>query len=117
MRAGEGHASAGLGLCDDGGMAYDLGKDEGCSVKRKIAVLGRSDGRGKCRAFLRDGRETCSGAGGSFLLQIHHAVVCAVPSAAGGQIRFATRRERKERSDQRRLKSRSNVRLRMRRTK
>ena len=63
VRSGGGHASAGLGLCNDGGMAYDLGKDEGCSMKRKITVQGRSDDRGKCRALLRDGRETCSGAG------------------------------------------------------
>lgn len=61
--SGGGHAGAGLGLRNDGGMAYDLGKDEGCSMNGKITMQHRSDDRGKCWALLRDGRETCSGAG------------------------------------------------------
>jgi hypothetical protein len=49
----ERHAGAGEGLCLDGGMAYDLSKDERCDVNREITVPDWSNDRGVCRALLR----------------------------------------------------------------
>ncbi len=49
----ESHASAGEGLCLDGGMAYDLCKDERCEVNREITVPDWNDDRRERRALLR----------------------------------------------------------------
>jgi hypothetical protein len=97
----ESHAGAGYGLRFDGGMAYNLGKDERCGVTGKIAMLNLSDGRRVGGTLLRNRRETDSWAGRFFLLHSHHAVMRAVPSAAGGQIRVGDSYEGQDRRDQR----------------
>lgn len=97
----EGHAGARHGLRLDGGMAYDLGKGERCGVTGEIAMLDLSDRRRVGGAPLRNRREPDSRAGRFSLLHLHHAMMCAVPSAAGGQIRIGDRREGQHRRDQR----------------
>jgi hypothetical protein len=82
----ESHAGAGLSLGFDGGVAYDLCKDERCSVEREVTVLDLRDHCRKRWTVLRNGREFDSGSGGLRLLH-QHAVMCAVLSAADRQIR------------------------------
>lgn len=97
----ESHAGAGYGLRLDGGMAYDLGKGERCGVTSEIAMLDLSDRRRVGGAPLRNRREPDSRPGRFFLLHLHHAVMCAVPSAAGWQIHVGDSREGQHRRDQR----------------
>lgn len=97
----ESHAGAGLGLGSDGGVAYDLCKDERCSVERQVAVLDLRDDRGIRWASLWSGRESGSGAGGLCGLHLQHAVMCAVLSAADRQIRILAGRKGQYGRDQR----------------
>ena len=96
----ESHAGAGLGLGFDGGVAYDLCKDERCNVERQVTVLDLRDDCRKRRAVLRNGRESDFGSGGLCLLH-QHAVMCAVLSAADRQIRTGAGRKGQCGRDQR----------------
>ena len=97
----ESDAGAGFGLGSDGGVANDLCEDEGGSVRRQISVLDLSDGRWVSGALLRDRRDVDARAGGLCLLRVHHAVMRAVPSATGREIRCGAGGESQQRRDQR----------------
>ena len=97
----ESHAGAGYGLRFDGRMAYDLCKDQRGPVIRQVAVPDRGDHRRISRASLRNGREAGPMSRGFRHLHLHHAVMCAVPSAARRQIRIGDSRKGKHRRDQR----------------
>jgi hypothetical protein len=97
----ESHAGAGYDLRLDGGMAYDLGKGERCGVTAEIAMLDLSDRRRVGGAPFRNRREPDSRARWLFLLHLHHAVMCAVPSSARGRIHVGDSREGQHRRDQR----------------
>jgi len=97
----EGYAGAGFGLGGDGGVANDLCKDEGGSVGREISVLNLGDGRWVGGALLRDRRDVMTRAGGLCLVHVHHAVMRAVPSATGREIRCGAGGESQQRRDQR----------------
>jgi hypothetical protein len=97
----ESHAGAGLILRFDGGMAGDLCKDQRCSVERPFPVLDRRDHSRICGALLRDSRKVDSRARRFCLLHLQHAAMCAVPSAAGRQIRSGAAPEGQHRRDQR----------------
>lgn len=95
----KGHAGAGLCLWLDDGMADDSCKDQRCSVEGYVAVLDLSDHRWECGAVLRDRGE--GNAGGCCWPRHPHAMMRAVSSAAGRQIRVGADREGKQRRDQR----------------
>jgi hypothetical protein len=97
----ESDAGAGLGLGFDGGMSDELRKDERGVVERQIAVPDRGDDCREAGAGLRDGREGGAVSGDVCLGQLHDAVVCAVSSAAGREIRIGAGREGKHGRDQR----------------
>ena len=98
----EGYASAGVGLGPDGGMADDSGEDEGRSEEGEVTVAGGCDNGWIGGAVLRDRREVDPGVGGG-IGRMHRsgAVMCAVPSAAGGQICIGVGGEGQQRRDQR----------------
>ena len=96
----EGYASAGVGLGPDGGMADDSGEDEGRSMEGEVTVAGGCDNGWIGGAVLRDRREVDPG-GGVCRTRHARAVMCAVPSAAGGQICVGVGGEGQQRRDQR----------------
>ena len=96
----EGYAGACLGLGFDARVADDPGEDEGRSVERQVAVAGGCDNGWVGGAVLRDRGEVDPG-GGICRTRYSCAVVCAVPSAAGRQIRVGAGCEGQQRRDQR----------------
>jgi len=81
-------------------MADDSGEDEGRSVEGEVTVAGGCDNGWIGGAVLRDRREVDPGGG---IGRMHRlgAVMRAVPSAAGGQIRVGVGGEGQQRRDQR----------------
>jgi hypothetical protein len=93
----ESHAGTGLGLELGGEMTDDPCGDKGCSLERQVTV---TDLRYDCRvsrAVLRDRGEVDSVCRPG----LHRAMMCAVPSAAGREIRFGAGREGQGWRDQR----------------
>jgi len=79
------------------GMADESGRDQRFNGKREVAVANRRDHRRESRAVLWDGGEVDS----RCRRELHRAVVCAVPSAAGRQNCVAVGREGQQGRDQR----------------
>jgi len=95
-RAEERDAGAGFSLAIDRRMRDSRGEDQRCGVDGELVMLCRADRPGVHGAFRGNYADLVSTRHGH-----HHAVVLAVPAAAGGQAGVGVCTEREQGRDQR----------------